>query len=356
MLHAVIMAGGSGTRLWPLSRNHRPKQSLNLVGERSMFQQAVDRLLPRFQFNHIWIITRQEHAAALQKQTPEIPSDQFIIEPHGHGTAPAIGLAAIHLYRQDPEAVMVVLTADHFIADRQTFLDVLSVSEKLAEKGHLVTLGIDPGSPSSAYGYIEQGQALEEVDGFRVFRVRQFTEKPNRETAVRMVSSGLYSWNSGMFIWKVNRILEELHLQMPEFYEHLMQIDADLGLPAYPNTLAENWQKVEYQTIDYGIMERARDVVVVPVKMGWTDVGSWGSLIELLDPDSQGNIVRGQHLGVDTHSSLILGDKRLIATIGINDLVIIDTEDALLVCARSQEQHVKDLVEKLKQQGREELL
>lgn len=356
MFYALIMAGGSGTRLWPLSRSHRPKQSLNLVGERSMFQQAVDRLLPLFPVDRIWIITRQEHAEVLQSQTPNIPPHQFLIEPQGRGTGPAIGLAAVHLYRRDPEAVMAVLTADHFIADRETFLSALSASEKLAESNHLVTLGISPDTPSSAYGYIEQGQSLNEMDGFRVFRVRQFIEKPQRETAVRMVSSGLYSWNSGMFIWKVKRILEELHLQMPDFYEQLLQIDETIETLSYPDRLAEVWQQVKYQTIDYGVMEHARDVVVMPVQMGWMDVGSWGSLTGLLPQDDHGNIIQAPHMGLDTQNSLIVGEKRLIATIGIDDLIIVDTEDALLICSRNQEQHVKNIVENLKQQGRDDLL
>ncbi len=356
MLNAVIMAGGSGTRLWPLSRNNRPKQSLKIIGDRSMFQQAVDRLLPLLPVEKIWVVTRREHAEILQNQAPEIPKEQFILEPQGRGTAPAIGLAAIHLYRKDPESIMAVLTADHFIADRVRFLKVLEACEKLAEKGHLVTLGIDPESPSSAFGYIEQGQSLEKVDEFPVFRVRQFTEKPSRETAVRMVSSGLYSWNSGMFVWKVKRLLEELHLQMPDFYNKLLQIDEVLDTPDYSSSLSEIWQNVGYQTIDYGVMEHARDVVVVPVQMGWTDVGSWGSLTALLKPDEQGNVIAGQHVGLETKSSLIFGGKRLITTIGVEDLVIIDSDDALLICARSQEQLVKDLVEQLKKQGKEEVL
>jgi mannose-1-phosphate guanylyltransferase len=347
MYYALIMAGGSGTRLWPLSREHRPKQTLCLVGERSMFQYAVERLSPLFAVDRIWVVTRVQHAGLLQEQVPELPKENFINEPQGRGTAPAIGLGAIQLLRRDPEAVMAVLTADHFISNTDRFQRVLSAAEKVARQGYLVTLGITPSHASTAYGYIEQGLGLDPVDGFQVYRVRAFTEKPNRDTAARMVSSGLYSWNSGMFIWQVKRILEEFRRQMPEFYELLMKVDAALGTRNYAKVLEQVWSQLNKQTIDYGVMEGALNSVVIPVEMGWTDVGSWSSLEAILDPDEQGNIVAGAHTGIDTTSSVVFGNKRLIATVGVKDLVIVDTEDAL---------RVKELVEKLKAEGRDELL
>jgi mannose-1-phosphate guanylyltransferase len=321
-----------------------------------MFQHAVDRLHPLFSPDRVWVVTRREQFEILREQVPEIPADHYILEPEGRGTAPAIGLAATHLYRKDPEAVMAVLTADHYIQDQERFQSVLTAAEILARQGFLVTLGIDPNSASTAYGYIEQGQNLDPVDGFRVFKVRQFTEKPNRETAARMVSSGLYSWNSGMFIWQVKRILEELHRQMPEFYEQLMQIDDAMDGKDFRPTLEKIWPQVAKQTIDYGVMEGARDSVVIPVQMGWTDVGSWGNIADLLEPDEAGNVVSGTHIGIDTLSTTVVGQKRMIATIGIKDLVIIDSEDALLICARGQEQRVKEIVERLEQDGRHDLL
>ena len=356
MYFALIMAGGTGTRLWPLSRLQRPKQTLRLVGDRSLFQHAVDRLDPLFSPDRVWVVTRREQFGSLQEQVPEIPPDHYILEPEGRGTAPAIGLAAIHLYRKDPEAVMAVLTADHYIQNTERFQAVLTAAENLARQGFLVTLGIDPNSASTAYGYIEQGINLDPLDGFRVFRVRQFTEKPNRETAARMVSSGLYSWNSGMFIWQVKRILEELHRQMPEFYEQLMQIYEAMGGKNFLPTLEKIWPQVAKQTIDYGVMEGAREAVVIPVQMGWTDVGSWGNIADLQEPDEAGNVVSGTHVGIDTISTTAVGQKRMIATIGIKDLVIIDSEDALLICARGQEQRVKEIVERLEQDGRHDLL
>lgn len=354
--YALIMAGGVGTRLWPLSRYDRPKQVLRLVGDRSMFEYAVDRIAPLFHPEQIFVVTGAEHVALLQAQAPELPPENFIIEPEGRGTAPCIGLGAIHLRRQDPEAVMAVLTADHFIADVERFRHVLLAAQQVAQDGHLVTLGIKPSSPVTGYGYIKQGAPIGVVEGFPIFRAVRFTEKPSAETALRMVESGEYSWNSGMFIWRVDRIMQEFERQMPDLYVQLLEIEATLGTPGYQATLDRIWPQVARQTIDYGVMEGAQDVVVIPVDIGWSDVGSWTSLAELLPADSEGNVVVGPHVGVETRNTLILGKKRLIATIGLDGLVIVDTDDALLVCTKAQEQEVREIVARLKETGRGEWL
>lgn len=356
MYYALIMAGGSGTRLWPLSRQSHPKQVLKLVEERTMFQHAVNRIESLFHPERIYVVTGAEHATQLMAQSPELAPDHFIIEPEGRGTAPAIGLGAVHIRRQDPQAVMVVLTADHFIANADHFRQVLKAAAQVAQEGHLVTLGIKPDSPFTGYGYIKQGDSLEVVDVFPVFRVERFTEKPDPQTAIQMVKSGEYSWNSGMFIWRVDRILEEFTRQMPEFYTHLSVIEATLGTPTYEATLQRIWPLVTKQTIDYGVMEGARDVVVIPVDIGWTDVGSWGSLLNLLPTDQDGNILVGPHIGIDTHNCLVFSSKRLIATIGVQGLVIVDTDDALLICTKDREQEVREIVERLKQNGDDQWL
>lgn len=356
MFHALIMAGGSGTRLWPLSRDLRPKQILRLVGDRSMFQHAVERLSPLFPDDRIWIVTRSEHAGLLQAQVESLHAQNFILEPEGRGTAPAIGLGAIHLQKRDPDALMAVLTADHYISDTNRFREALSVAEEMAQKGHLVTLGIKPSAPSSAFGYIEQGKQLERIADFDVYQVRAFTEKPNRETAARMVSSGIFTWNSGMFIWKVSRILDEFQRWMPDFYRQLMTVADALGTPDYETIVKQVWPQITKETIDYGVMEKANDIVVIPVEMGWSDIGSWESFFELLPADEQQNIVQGPHIGINTSNSLILGESRLIATLGIDNLVVVDSGDALLICKRGHEQKVKDLIENLKAQGRDDLL
>lgn len=354
--YALIMAGGGGTRLWPLSRRSLPKQALKLVGERTMFEHAVDRIVPIFQPDEIYVVTGAEQVEPLMLQAPDVPRDNFLVEPMGRGTAPAIGLGAIHLKRRDPDAVMAVLTADHFIRDVDRFRRVLQAAAEAAEEGHLVTLGIAPAFPSTGYGYIKQGELLGQVDGFPVYRAERFTEKPSAETAFHMVESGEYSWNSGMFIWRVDRILAEFARQMPDFYAQLAQIEAVLGTPAYERMLNRIWPEVTPQTIDYGVMEGAEDVVVIPVDIGWSDVGNWSSMRDIQPADADGNVVVGEHLGIDSHRCIVFAGKRLVATIGLEDLIIVDTDDALLVCPVEREQEVREVVRRLREMGRTELL
>jgi mannose-1-phosphate guanylyltransferase len=347
MYYAVIMAGGSGTRLWPLSRQRRPKQALTLVGDKTMFQYAVERIRPIFPVERILVLTRGEYASILSTQAPDLPTENFILEPEGRGTAPAIGLAAIHLQQRDPDATMAILTADHFITETERFCRVLSTAEQIATDGTLVTLGIPPSSALTGFGYIQHGSVTEEKNGFRFYAVQRFVEKPDLMAAQKMVASSTVSWNSGMFICKVERMIREFECQMPDLYVKLMEIKNTLGQLSYRVTLENNWPLVAKQTIDYGVMESAHRVVVIPVEIGWTDIGSWGSLFQLLPADTNGNVMVGHHLDIDTKGTLVFGGNRLVATLGVSNLIIVETDDAILVCSRDHEQAVKVIVEQL---------
>jgi mannose-1-phosphate guanylyltransferase len=354
---AVIMAGGSGTRLWPLSRDKRPKQSLELTGDRSMFQLAVERIKPLFPAEQIFVVTREEYAGMLRAQWPELDEENFILEPEGRGTAPAIGLAALHLQQKDPTGTMTVLTADHYIADPAGFRGALSAALEVAQQNYLVTLGIQPTSPSTGYGYIEMGEPVSKSKDLPAYRVNRFVEKPNLQTAVEMVTSGRYSWNSGMFIWRIDRIMEEFTSQMPEFAAQLQELSGGLGSGSYREVITRVWPQVGKQTIDYGVMEKAASVAVIPIQVGWVDVGSWASLDLVLPLDEKGNAFTGPHVEIDTRNTLVfMSSNRLAAIVGVENLVIVDTEDALLVCPKEREQEVREVVRLLKEAGKTEYL
>jgi mannose-1-phosphate guanylyltransferase len=258
---------------------------------------------------------------------------------------------------RDPEAVMSVLTADHYIRDVDKFRRVLSAAAQVARQGHIVTLGIQPSFPSTGFGYIRQREQLDEVDGFEVCLVDSFVEKPDLDRATEFLTTGLYSWNSGMFIWQISRIMAEFARQMPELYTQLQMIAAVLGTSDETEVVSDVWPQVRKETIDYGVMEAAEDVIVIPVDIGWTDIGDWAAIYQLHEPDGSGNVVVGtEHLSVGTDTSFIQGGKKLVATIGLEDVIIIDTDDVILVCARDRAQDVKLIVEQLQREGRIEFL
>ncbi len=356
--YAVIMAGGGGTRLWPLSRTARPKQMLKLGSDRTLFQQAFDRLDGLLPPEQILVVTGAEMAMDLQKDCPEIPSENYLIEPAPKGTAAVVGLAAAYLYSKDRQAVMAILTADHIIRDVAYFQKILRAADEAARLGYLVTLGIHPSHPSTGYGYIQRGQPVAEINQQRVYQVLKFKEKPDAETARRMVESGDHDWNSGMFFWQVEKIRGEIERQLPELFQTMIQIEKT-GLDKQEDWLPL-WMKLKPETIDYGIMEHARQVVVIPAAgLGWNDMGSWDSLFEVLDQDENGNIaLNSQWLAVDSQKTLVLCEdqRRLIATIGVENLIIVDSGDVLLVCHKDKAQKVREVVQILKKSGRENYL
>jgi mannose-1-phosphate guanylyltransferase len=353
--YAVIMAGGGGTRLWPLSRKKRPKQMVSLFDDRTLFQTSVQRLYGVFPPERILVVTVQEQAAELKSQTPEIPGDNFLIEPAGRGTASVIGLAAVALQARDPQAIMAVVTSDQYMGKEDLFRALLRSAHDFAADGYLVTLGIEPTFPATGFGYIQRGEKVGAHRGMDAYSVMRFKEKPDEDQARLLLASGNHSWNSGMFVWKVEKILDEFARQMPELAAALKSIQHAWGTPDQQASLERIWPGLESKTIDYGIMEGAEGVVVIPAAgLEWSDVGSWDSLFEVVEGDSQGNIILGgTHVGIDTRQTLVYveQERRLIVTIGVEDLVVVDTGDVVLVCRKDQAQKVRQVVDHLKLKG-----
>lgn len=344
-VHAVILAGGKGTRFWPKSRARRPKQLLPIVSDRTMVQETVERLAPLVAPERVWIVTGADHADELREQLPDVPADQIVIEPCGRNTAPAIGLAAGLIARSDPQATMIVLPADHHIRYPDRFRDALAESVELASSGALlVTIGIEPNAPETGYGYIERG---DEISGGR-HRVERFTEKPDRARAEEFLASGRFLWNSGIFVWRVSAIRAALAKHLAAT---LARIDAVIGSWGNAARFAEEYAAIQDQSIDYGVLEKADNVAVVGGDFGWDDIGSWTALLRLGPADASGNVVRGRVLSLSSSGNLVSTDKRLIALVGVEGLVVIDTDDAILVCSADRVQDVKAIVDELHARG-----
>jgi mannose-1-phosphate guanylyltransferase len=348
-MYALILAGGCGTRLWPYSRDRQPKQFLRLTGERTMLQATVERVRPLIPLERVFVATGAAYIDMVAEQLPEIPRANILAEPIGRGTAPCIGLAALVLYSRDPDAVMVVLSADHRIEHADRFHAALTCGAELAQHGHLVTLGIQPTAPSTAYGYIRCGAALGHSSELRAYQVAMFAEKPDEPRARAYLASGDYLWNAGMFVWRADRILEELARHQPALSDALIAIDAAKGMPE--QQLAA-WAAIEAAPIDVAVMERTDRAVVIPCDLGWSDVGDWAALADTLPVDEYGNAVVGTHINLNTYDSLIYGGRRVVATIGVTELVIVDMDDVLLVCPRSRAQDVKAIVAQVREQHR----
>src|SRR3972149_1131409 len=358
--YVVIMAGGGGTRLWPLSRKEKPKQLLSLLGKETLFQSTVARLEKLFPPERIVIVTVAELAREMQEQVPSIPAENYLIEPAPRGTASVVALAAAVLKKRDPQAVMAIQTSDHYIRNRDLFHYLIRTAFDVAKKNYLVTLGIAPTFPSTGYGYIQQGEPLDGDYQYPVYKVQRFKEKPDQETAQQLLHSGDHSWNSGMFIWRADAILAEIERQMPELFKAVKEVSAAWDTLKQDEVLQEYWRDLKNQTIDYGILEKAEQVAVLPAGgLGWGDGGSWNSLFEILLPDMNGNVATSaQHLALDTHNTLVYSDddQRLVVTIGLDDMVVVDAGDVLMICKADQSQKVRDVVEHLKKHHQEKYL
>jgi mannose-1-phosphate guanylyltransferase len=350
--YAVIMAGGGGTRLWPLSRKESPKQLLPIINNKSLFRIAVDRLDGLFDFKHIYVVTIREQLEKLRDQVPEIPLKNYLIEPMPKGTASVVGLAATYLKKLDPDAVMAILTADHVMGNTRYFQELLSNAKIIAQKGFLVTLGIKPTFPATGYGYIEAG---DEIKKLNCFHVNKFIEKPDLASAKEYLNTNSYFWNSGMFIWKVTSILNEFKQQMPELYGKLGIINSRIQEDFSFTDIKDIWETISPQTIDYGIMEGASNTAVLPAfGLDWKDVGSWDSLQSILEPDQDGVIqLIDQMINIDSKNILVKStiEGKLIAVIGVEDLVIVDHDNTLLICKKGETQKVRRVIEIIKEKG-----
>jgi len=330
-LYAVIMAGGVGTRLWPRSRQNIPKQFLDIVAENTMLQETFTRIEPLIPPDRVFVITNGTCAPIVREQIRQFPRENVIVEPAGRNT-------------------------DHLIREAAHFREVLKVVAEVAQDGHLVTMGIQPDSPHTGYGYIQRGDSLRQIGQQTVYKVARFIEKPDKVTARRFLDSGQYYWNSGMFGWKISAILEAIEVHLPALYAQLMTIETALGSQREREVMEKVWREVESISIDYGVMERADNAAVIPMDVGWSDVGSWATVAELLPKDAEDNVIVGEHIGIDTAGSLLYSSGRLLATIGLKDMIVVDTGDVVLICPKARAQEVKNLVDELKGKQKDECL
>jgi mannose-1-phosphate guanylyltransferase len=356
-MFAVIMAGGKGSRFWPRSREKMPKHLLDIQGERTIIRETVDRIRPLVPPERTLIVTGRSHAVELIRQLPEIPAENILIEPVGRNTAPCIGLATLHIQKRVPDAVMLVLPSDHRIGNEAEFRRVLEAAGKTAAEGNpLVTIGIRPTGPETGFGYIEQGDFFSAIDGGEIHRVRAIREKPDIEQAKEFLHRGGFLWNSGMFVWKASTILGAIKRFLPELHEGLMQIREALGTEKEEQVVGDIYAGQKSVSIDYGVMEKAEDVLVIPGNFGWSDLGSWDALWDVSGKDETGNAVRGEFVGIDAGDCLIHSPRKLVALVGVRNLLVVETDDALLICRRGRSQDVRKVVEILERKGLKEYL
>jgi mannose-1-phosphate guanylyltransferase len=359
MLHAVIMAGGSGTRFWPQSRTTRPKQLLRLTGRRTMIQETVARVSPWIGVDHVWVVTNAVQAEETMRQLAQVPVENVLVEPAARNTAPCIGLAAVHLLERDPQATMLVMPADHVIGPPEVFKQAVDRAVAIVRDHpeQFVLFGVPPTYPSTGFGYIERGEPLDE-DAGGAFRVAAFREKPDEPTARRYMESGRFYWNCGIFVWRADRILAALENFEPDIHDRLLRLKGKIGHVDYEAALVGEFPRAKSISIDYAVLERARDVCVLEAPFEWDDVGSWQSLTRLLGADENGNTVDGPHVGIDTRNCIIRDatGEHLIGTLGVEDLIIVHTADATLVARKGDENAVKKLIDLMRERGHERYL
>ena len=344
---ALILAGGKGERFWPRSRKNCPKQFLSLTGDgRTMIQKTVERILPLVKPEDIFISTNQNYKKLVLEQLSDIPEENILCEPVGRNTAPGIGLGAVYMRKKYEDAVMLVLPSDHLIKDEDTFRAVLSEAiETAEEEGSLVTMGITPTAPETGYGYI---RFLREDARKNAYKVERFVEKPDLAKAKEYLADGGFLWNSGMFVWKVSTILGCIERHLPKIYSNLAAIEAAIGSTDEEKVLNAEFDTMPSESIDYGVLEKEDSIRVLPGDFGWDDVGSWLALGRMRSLDSDGNLLSGNTVTTGVSDCIIEGGKKLIAAVGVKDLVIVDTDDAILICNKENTADIKKIVENLR--------
>ncbi len=352
MVYAVIMAGGSGTRFWPQSTRAFPKQFLNLFGEGTMIQNTANRVREVIPQERILVVTNDDYVDIVKSQLPKVLEENVIGEPVAKNTAPCVAIAAELLYKKDPDAVMVVLPADHHITNAEEFNRILGVAIQKAEGGeYLVTIGIEPDRPETGFGYIHaREESLENVLGKDIYQVKAFKEKPDVKTAEQFLASGDYYWNSGMFVWKAESILNQFKGYLPDMYEGVKQASEELYTEMHNVAINEFYHACESISIDYGIMEKAKEVFVVPGEFGWNDVGSWTAVHDLEHKDKNGNAIKAINVVTagSTDNLVFSNSEKMIALVGLENIAIVETDSAFLVCNLDQAQGVKEIVDQLK--------
>lgn len=355
MLHVVILAGGSGTRFWPASRSLRPKQLLDLAGEQSMIQSTVSRLGSLSSPDRVLIVTNQRLVEPIRAQLTDLPAESVLGEPCKRDTAPCVGVAAAWVSRNDPDAIMACMPADHVISPDSVFQETVQQAVKLVveKPSRLVTFGIRPSYPAESFGYIERGDQIRDA----AYRVQQFKEKPKAETAQKYLDAGTFYWNSGIFVWRAQTILDLLEKYEPKMYGHIATIQEAMGTPHFYEVFQTEFAKIEGTSIDYAVMERAEEVAVIEAPFDWDDVGSWTSLERLHDQTNEGNTLVGKTVPVDTSNSILRSEgDHLIATVGVKDLIVVHTHNATLVANRNDEESVRKIVKILEEQGLKDYL